>query len=78
MNPQEKLKIPRHEMPSLPPEKRVTCYDEVALGFDEKIAREEALRCLQCKRPYCVEGCPVAIDIPAFLREVVAVSYTHL
>jgi len=75
MNAQEKLKIPRHEMPSLPPEKRVTCYDEVALGFDEKIAREEALRCLHCKRPYCVEGCPVSIDIPGFLREVVAGNF---
>jgi len=72
LTPQERMKIPRHPMPAQPPEIRVRCFEEVALGFDEQTARQEAMRCLQCKRPYCTEGCPVAIDIPGFLREVVA------
>lgn len=72
ISPQERMKISRHPMPARDPEVRIRCFEEVALGYDEHTAREEAMRCLQCKRPYCVEGCPVSIDIPAFLREVVA------
>jgi glutamate synthase (NADPH/NADH) small chain len=41
------------------------------LGYDEKIAIEEAERCLQCK-PLCMDGCPVMIDIPKFLKQFVA------
>ncbi|MCX7626763.1 MAG: NADPH-dependent glutamate synthase [Candidatus Sumerlaeaceae bacterium] len=72
LTPQERMKIPRHPLPAQPPELRVQCFAEVALGYDEQTAREEAMRCLQCKRPYCVDGCPVAIDIPGFLKEIVA------
>ena len=43
-------------------------FDEVALGFTEELARREAERCLQCARPHCVEGCPVGVLIPEFIR----------
>jgi glutamate synthase (NADPH/NADH) small chain len=43
-------------------------FDEVALGYTREMAQEEALRCLQCKKAFCVAGCPVEIDIPAFIN----------
>lgn len=55
-------------MPKQPPEVRIHNFDEVALGYTEEMARREAERCLQCKNPRCVEGCPVEVDIPAFIR----------
>jgi glutamate synthase (NADPH/NADH) small chain len=70
MNIQEKMKIKRHEIPARDPEERARCFEEVALGFDEQTAREEAERCIQCKRPLCVDGCPVAIDIPGFIKKI--------
>lgn len=70
MNPQERMKIPRHEIPAQDPEVRKTNYEEVAIGFDEKIAIEEAQRCLQCKNPLCMQGCPVSINIPKFIAEI--------
>lgn len=50
------------------PRQRIKNFDEVALGLTEEEARKEAHRCLQCKKPLCVDGCPVEIDIPAFIR----------
>lgn len=52
------------------PDKRTTDFDEVALGYDEKEAVSEAERCLACKKPRCVNGCPVGIDIPAFVDSI--------
>jgi glutamate synthase (NADPH/NADH) small chain len=49
------------------PKKRAKDFKEVALGITEKQAVKEAKRCLQCKKPKCVEGCPVEIDIPRFI-----------
>lgn len=49
------------------PEKRIRNFNEVALGYSEEEAVEEAERCLQCKKPVCISGCPVEIDIPAFI-----------
>jgi len=45
-------------------------FFEVALGYDSEEAKNEAERCLQCPNPKCVKGCPVGIDIPAFIREI--------
>lgn len=45
-------------------------FDEVSLGYTEEEARREASRCLQCPRPLCMSGCPVAIDIPRFIRYI--------
>ena len=70
MTPQERMKILRHEMPAQDPNIRRQNYEEVATGFDEKSAVEEAQRCIQCKKPLCMDGCPVAIRIPQFLAEV--------
>ncbi len=65
-----KEKIPRQPMPEQPPAERVRNFKEVPLGYSDEIARLEASRCLQCKRPTCVEGCPVRIDIPAFIKAI--------
>ena len=59
------------EMPSQEPEIRATNFKEVALGYTKEMAQEEAARCLNCKKPRCVEGCPVNVPIPQFIQEVV-------
>lgn len=66
----ERMKIPRHEMPTQDAHVRARNFDEVALGYPEEAAMMEAARCLQCKRPKCVEGCPVEVDIPAFIERL--------
>ncbi len=63
-------KIPRVSMPEQDPEARKSNFDEVALGLREKEAVIEASRCLQCKKKPCVGGCPVEIDIPAFIASI--------
>lgn len=60
----------RAPMPQQPPEQRVQNFDEVALGFDLESALYEAERCLRCKKPRCVPGCPVGIDIPGFIAAI--------
>ncbi len=70
MNPQEKMKIARHDVPTQNPDIRRTNYAEVAEGYDEKLAVEEAQRCLMCKNPLCMQGCPVSINIPGFIAEM--------
>lgn len=57
----------REEMPRQAPEIRRRNFDEVALGYSEEQAVREAKRCLQCKKKPCTTGCPVEIDIPAFI-----------
>ena len=52
------------------PKVRATNFDEVCLGYNKEEAMEEAQRCLNCKNAKCIQGCPVAIDIPAFIHEV--------
>jgi len=58
----------RVAMPERPPEQRVQDFHEVPLGYTPEQARIEADRCLQCKKPQCVTGCPVGIDIPGFVK----------
>jgi glutamate synthase (NADPH/NADH) small chain len=55
-------------MPEQAPEARVGNFQEVPLGYTPEQAQEEARRCLQCKRPLCVLGCPVNVNIPAFVK----------
>lgn len=62
-----KLKIPRQEMPEQDQKLRVHNHQEVPYGYTTELALLEAGRCLQCKKPKCVEGCPVNIDIPSFI-----------
>ena len=58
----------RNQMPQQDAAKRVKNFREVALGYDEAMAVDEAERCLNCKNKPCVAGCPVNIDIPAFVE----------
>jgi glutamate synthase (NADPH/NADH) small chain len=58
---------PEVEMPKQSPEERVRNFEEVAKGYTEEMALEEAERCLTCPNPQCVKGCPVDIDIAGFI-----------
>ena len=60
-------KKPRIAMPEQDPEVRARNFLEVPTGYTNKMAQEEASRCLQCKKPACVDGCPVGVDIPGFI-----------
>ncbi len=61
-------KIPRQHMPEQDPKERIHNFEEVALGFTPELAQLEAERCLNCPRPFCVDGCPVNIKIPDFIQ----------
>lgn len=67
----KKEKIPRQKMPEQTPDARKRNFDEVPFGYSPDLAKLEASRCLQCKKPKCVAGCPVEIDIPAFIQLIV-------
>ncbi len=60
----------RNPMPTQDPAVRAHNFDEVAIGYDEETAIDEAMRCLNCKNMPCVEGCPVKIRIPAFIEKI--------
>jgi glutamate synthase (NADPH) small chain len=72
MKAKERMKIPRQPMPEQDPQVRNQNFKEVNLGLEEETARTEAMRCLQCNPPKCVPGCPVTIDIPAFIKLIAA------
>jgi glutamate synthase (NADPH/NADH) small chain len=65
------LNLNRVEMPKQPSYIRRRNFNEVALGYTDNLAIEEAKRCLDCKKPLCIEGCPVEIDIPGFIRHII-------
>lgn len=60
----------KNTMPEQAPDVRNKNFDEVALGYSANQALDEAERCLSCKKPSCIEGCPVKIDIPSFISEI--------
>ena len=64
----KKPKIPRTDMPCQPAEQRATNFEEVTTGYDDAMATLEASRCLMCKKPKCVDGCPLGNDIPGFVK----------
>lgn len=64
------MSLMKNKMPEQSPEERIKNFSEVALGYTEEQAIDEAKRCLNCKNKPCVTGCPVQIDIPAFIAEV--------
>jgi glutamate synthase (NADPH/NADH) small chain len=70
LSKKERMAIPRTPIPEQDAGERATNFDEVALGYSDEQALTEATRCLQCKKPKCVEGCPVGIDIPAFINAI--------
>jgi glutamate synthase (NADPH/NADH) small chain len=65
---EKKEKIPRQKMAEQPAQVRRRNFNEVPLGYEEDMAVKEAERCLQCKNPGCVQGCPVGVDIPGFIN----------
>jgi glutamate synthase (NADPH/NADH) small chain len=72
LKPKERTHIPRQSMPQQEPDERRTNFREVPFGLPAMVAITEANRCLQCKKPTCVKGCPVGIDIPQFVSYVAA------
>jgi glutamate synthase (NADPH/NADH) small chain len=67
---EKKEKIPRQPMPEQEPKVRAKNFDEVPFGYSPETAMLEASRCIQCKNPSCITGCPVDIDIPAFIAKI--------
>ncbi len=65
---EKKEKIPRQAMPEQDPKARIGNFDEVPYGYSEEVAMLEAKRCIQCKKPSCIPGCPVDVDIPGFIK----------
>ena len=64
-------KIPRTPMPEQDPKERIKNFKEVPYGYTPELAIKEASRCLQCKKPACVKGCPVNVKIPEFISLIV-------
>lgn len=65
-----RLNLNRVPIPKQSPKTRIYNFDEVALGYTEEQAREEARRCLRCKDPGCVSECPISVDIPGFIAAI--------
>ena len=63
------MSLKKVAMPLQDGEVRRNNFDEVALGYTKEMAMEEAERCLNCKHSPCISGCPVAVNIPAFINE---------
>ncbi len=57
-------------IPEQPPEMRRSNFEEVSLGYTPELAMQEAARCLGCKKPACVTGCPVGVPIPRFIKAI--------
>ncbi len=72
----KKEQIPRQPMPEQAPDVRRRNFKEVPLGYTPETAMKEAERCLQCKKPGCVEGCPVQVDIPGFISLIKEGDFT--
>ena len=67
-NPMKRMT--KHPMPEQDPKVRAKNFNEVALGYGAFVAKQEAMRCLNCKDPQCVKGCPVNVRIPEFIAKV--------
>lgn len=75
LKPSERMKIPRQTPLEQDANERRHNFEEVSFGFDENLVSQEMLRCIDCKQPYCVKGCPVGIDIPGFIKLIVEKDY---
>jgi glutamate synthase (NADPH/NADH) small chain len=71
----ERMKIPRQGMPEQAAELRVMNFTEVNLGYSMELARQEALRCLECAKPTCVDYCPVGVKVKDFVKLIVKGDY---
>jgi glutamate synthase (NADPH/NADH) small chain len=68
----ERMKVPRQHMLEQPPLLRACNFTEVNLGYSEELARQEALRCLECAKPQCTKDCPVGVKVKDFVQLIVA------
>lgn len=75
LDKKDRMKIPRQLMPQQSPEERIKNFREVPYGLTEEQALTEAARCLECKKEPCIAGCPVEVDIPAFIELVLQKDY---
>jgi glutamate synthase (NADPH) small chain len=75
--PKPKIKKEAVDMPKQEPKVRVKNFNEVALGYTEEQALEEASRCLQCVKPQCISGCPVEVPIPEFIKCIKEKKYAE-
>jgi glutamate synthase (NADPH) small chain len=71
----ERMKVPRQHMLEQPPLLRATNFTEVNLGYSEELARQEAVRCLECAKPACTDKCPVGVKVKDFVQLIVAGDY---
>jgi len=71
----ERIKMPRQHMPERPPQERNKQFKEVNLGYSEELARQEALRCIECAKPTCVDTCPVGVKVRDFVQLIVDGDY---
>jgi glutamate synthase (NADPH/NADH) small chain len=71
LTPKQRMAIPKQKMPEQDPQKRRNNFNEVNFGFNKDLAITEAQRCLQCKTPTCIDGCPVDIKIDDFIQLIV-------
>jgi glutamate synthase (NADPH/NADH) small chain len=75
LKPSERMKIPRQQASEQQPDDRIRNFLEVSFGFDDERSILESKRCLECKEPLCVDGCPVGIDIRGFIQLLVQKDY---
>jgi glutamate synthase (NADPH) small chain len=68
----DRMKMPRQHMPEQKPEIRAKVFTEVNLGYSPELARQEALRCLECAKPACTDKCPVGVKVREFVQLIVA------
>ena len=68
----ERMKVPRQHMPEQSPQLRATNFTEVNLGYSTELARQEAMRCLECAKPACTNDCPVGVKVKEFVHLIVA------
>lgn len=68
----ERMKVPRQHMPEQAATARVHNFSEVNLGYSPELARQEAVRCLECRKPTCMENCPVGVKVREFVQFIVA------
>ncbi|MFB3885938.1 MAG: NADPH-dependent glutamate synthase [Thermodesulfobacteriota bacterium] len=73
---EKKEKVPRQKMPEQDAKVRAKNFNEVPFGYTPELAQLESSRCLQCKKPKCIEGCPVEVEIPAFIKLINAGDFT--
>jgi glutamate synthase (NADPH/NADH) small chain len=71
----ERIKMPRQHMPEQPPQVRNKQFTEVNLGYSADLARQEALRCLECAKPTCTRDCPVGVNVKEFVQLIVDGDY---